>query len=336
MSLQWIEDDFQIPVCIADLPAHDFQVSPDTLTENVVTVLEDTPDLPGVLLVEESELVGFLTRLKLFERLGHRYGIELFMRKPIRQLAAAIPSRVQPLLGNLRVDEALRHALSRPRRDMYDPLVVELKNKIYRILDMNVLVLAQSQTVTNLSNVVGKLGQIDTLIYQAWNKTEILGRMLRLLGQVVPYHQAQVLIEQDSNIELAASHGFKADDTLDFNSIRFNTIYKMMLQHRQTIYLPDTNHVPAWKGMEVLGRPASWLGVPLLDSDGNFFGFLSLGRNVDSPFNLDEKQTCQAFAQRISKVLLQKEKKDKFLIYDGFSMDMTIKMMTSTNAEGVY
>ncbi len=63
------------------------------------------------------------------------------------------------LPGNLRVDEAVRRALGRPPRDMYDPVVVELPNGAYRILDVTVLVLAQSRTIANLSNVVGKLGQ---------------------------------------------------------------------------------------------------------------------------------------------------------------------------------
>lgn len=305
-----LPDDFQIPVCIADLPAHDFQVSPEMLTELIVTELENSPHLPGVLIIEKRKLIGFLTRLKLFERLGHRYGIELFMRKPIRELAKAMRSEVQPLPGNLRVDEAVQRALHRPPLDIYDPVVIELKNKMYRILDMNVLVLAQSRIVANLSNVVGKLEQLDSLIYQDWDQREILTNMLRLLGQVVPYHQAQIFTHEDRKIQLAAWVGHLNDKNVDFSCMNSNVIYKMMFEHRQIIYLPDTSHVPAWlNGMEVLGLPVSWLGVPLLQSEGNFVGFLSLGRNVDSPFSLEEKQTCQAFAQRMAKVWLRKKTK---------------------------
>jgi len=151
----FLQDEFQIPVCIADLPAHDFQVSPETLTEQVVAELENSPDLPGVLIVKNRKLVGFLTRLKLFERLGHRYGVELFMRKPIMELNGVMQTQVEVLPGNLRIDEAVRRALKRPPLDIYDPVVMELRNRMFRILDMNVLVLAQSRTVTNLSNVVG-------------------------------------------------------------------------------------------------------------------------------------------------------------------------------------
>ncbi|PWH14427.1 MAG: hypothetical protein DDG60_07845 [Anaerolineae bacterium] len=308
--LPFLRDESQIPVCIADLPAHDFQVSPYTLTEDVVMVLEDNPDLPGVLIVENRKLLGFLTRLKLFERLGHRYGIELFMRKPIAHLAAAMSSQVQPLPGHLRVDEAIQRALSRPLRDMYDPVVIQLSNDMFRILDLTVLVLAQSLIVSNLSNIVGRLGQLDALIYQDADERGILKRMLQLLAQVVPYHQAYVLVRGD-RLELGAAWGVE-NPTLDFAQIESNAIYQMMLQHRQAIYLPDTRRVPAWQGMESLGQPASWLGVPLLYEESTCLGFLSLGRNVESPFTSDEKQTCQAFSQRMTRLLLQKRREKTF------------------------
>lgn len=339
---KFLQDEFQIPVCIADLPAHDFQVSPETLTEDVVAVLENTPDLPGVLIINHRKLTGFITRLKLFERLGHRYGVELFMRKPISVLMEAMRCKVKPLPGNMRVEQAVRRALERPTLDIYDPVVVELKNNMYRILDMNVLVLAQSRTVTNLSNVVGKLGQIDSLIYQDWDKSEILERMLRLLGQVVPYHQAKVLAQQDGKIDLVAAHGEETILPRDLSDIQSNALYEMMRKHCQAIYLPDTRHVPAWKGMEALGQPASWLGVPLLDGEGNFLGFLSLGRNVDSSFSLEEKQTCQAFAQRMAKTLLRKEKKGGLALRDDSltklddNFPMRMDLLALTDSEGVY
>lgn len=329
----FIQDDFQIPVCIADLPAHDFQVSPDTLTEDVVAVLENTSDLPGVLIVKHRKLAGFITRLKLFERLGHRYGVELFMRKPISELNRIMRTQVEPLPGNLRVDEAVQRALNRSPLDIYDPVVLEFKNQMYRILDMNVLVLAQSRTVTNLSNVVGKLGQIDALIYQDWDKAEVVARMLCLLGQVVPYHQAHVLVQDGRRLELVAAQGAPEDAGADWSNIQSNPIYKMMLKHRQAIYLPDTSHVPAWQGLEALGQPAAWLGVPLLDVDGagDFLGFLSLGRNVDSPFLLDEKQTCQAFAQRMSRALPMKDKKS--VLRTQSEIPVNLERLTLADAE---
>ena len=76
-------DKFQAPVSITDLSGHEFSVTPNTNTEKVVEELENQPDLPGVMIVENGRLLGVITRLKLFERLGHRFGVELFLQKPI-------------------------------------------------------------------------------------------------------------------------------------------------------------------------------------------------------------------------------------------------------------
>ncbi len=101
---------------------------------------------------------------------------------------------------------------------------------------------------------------------------------------------------------LAARHG-QGEETIDPDILQANPIYEMMVNHRQGISLPDTRRVPAWQGLEGLGRPVSWLGLPFFEEDRLFAGFLALGRNVESPFTPDEKQTCQAFAQRMLKTL---------------------------------
>jgi hypothetical protein len=300
-------DKFQIPVCIADLPAADFQVSPETLTESVVAELEKTPELPGVLIVQNKKLIGLITRLKLFERLGHRYGVELFLRKPIGSLKDVIRTQAKPMPGYLKVDQAVQNALTRVEADIYDPVVVELNNKMYRLLDMNVLLLAQSRSVSNLSNIVGKLQQIDNLIYLDWETEEVFRHMLNLLGQVVPYHQAAIIPQKDCHMQYVAYKGYENVNQIEVNGIWGSAVYKLMLKHHQAVFLPDACRVPAWSGLEVLGMPSAWLGVPLLNGEQSL-GLLSLGRNINSPFTSEEKETSKAFAQRIATVLLRKEK----------------------------
>jgi len=329
-------NDFQIPVCIADLPASDFQVDPETLTESVVTELENNPELPGVLIVRNHKLLGFITRLKLFERLAHRYGVELFLRKPIRELSHLCQQKREPLPGHLRVDEAVQRALQRPASDIYDPVVVEYKPHLYRMLDMNVLVLAQSRTVSNLSNIVNKLQQIDNLIHQNWERTELLQRMLRLLGQVVPFHQALILVQHGPQLQLAAEVGFgRSHHSIDFSALRQHTIYQMTIKHRQALYLPDASRVPAWKELKGLGHPTAWLGVPLLNGEQPL-GLLSLGRNIPSPFTPDEKETCQSFAQRIVKLLLRRERNENTAAQPDDSPSSYFNTLMLLDAEGVY
>ena len=182
-----------IPVSIADLPGHAFSVTPGTLAERVVAELQNQPSRPGVMIIENGKLVGVVTRLKLFERVGHRFDIELFLQKPISQLKDLIRTNTQPMPGYARIDEAIQYALSRAAPDIFDPIVVLRDDGTMQLLDINILLLAQSHAMASLSNIAGNLEQIDSLIHSAHDMNEILHNILRLLRHVVPYHQAGIL-----------------------------------------------------------------------------------------------------------------------------------------------
>ena len=292
---------FHLPVSIADLQGYDFSVTPNTPTETVVAELEKRPSLPGVMVVEKGQLVGVITRLKLFERLGHRFGVELFLRKPIIQLNDLICTRHQTLPGYSRIDDAIQYALGRFAPDIYDPIVMLRDDGTMELLDINVLLVAQSRAMASLSNVVGNLEQIDRLIDSGREKREAFNMILQLLGQVVPYHQVAVLSEDEAGMGFVAHYGYRLTSSRA-NDILSSSTYALMLQHRQAIYIPNAHVVPAWKDMEVLGRPMAWMGVPLLDNDRPL-GLLSIGRNVERAFSNDERQTALAFSQRITELL---------------------------------
>ena len=294
-------DIFQAPVSIADLPGHAFSVTPDTFTEKVVEELESRPDLPGVMIVENGQLFGVITRLKLFERLGHRFGVELFMQKPISQLKDMVRSHTQTMKAYLRIDEAIQYALSRSAQDIYDPIVVEHKDGRLLLLDINVLLLAQSRVMASMSNIVGNLEQIDAMISAGRDQHETFEKILNLLCHVVPFHQAAILALDETGLRFIASTGYRkhpdrADDILK------SAIYSVMVKHRQSVYVPAAHQGPAWQGLECLGLPMAWLGVPFLKKEGSI-GLLSISRNVERIYTSEERETAQAFAQRIIKLL---------------------------------
>ncbi|RPH62596.1 MAG: GAF domain-containing protein [Chloroflexi bacterium] len=300
-------DSFHIPVSISDLPGHEFSVTPDTLTEKVVEELENRPFLPGVMIAEKGRLFGVITRLKLFERLGHRFGVELFLQKPIVLLKDLIRTQSRPLQAHLRIDEAIQYALSRPAQDIYDPIVIQRDDATMQLLDINVLLLAQSRAMASLSNIVGNLEQIDRMIYAGRDRHETFGKILQLLRHVVPYHQAGILVADESGMIFAAHVGYRLAPHRADGVLR-SEIYAIMLAHRQAVYIPAAHKIPAWQGMESLGMPTSWMGVPLLEEDRSF-GLLSISRAVERPFSSEERETALAFAQRIVK-LFKREKND--------------------------
>ena len=75
-----------------------------------------------------------------------------------------------------------------------------------------------------------------------------------------------------------------------------------MVKHRQAVYVPAAHQGIAWHDLECLGLPVAWLGVPFLQKDRSL-GLLSISRNVERPFSSEERETAQAFAQRIMKII---------------------------------
>jgi hypothetical protein len=296
---------FRLPVSISDLPGSDFSVTPETSTETVVRELENHPSLPGVLVIENSQLLGVITRLKLFEWLGHCLGLDQFLQKPIFQLFGLIRTRSQPVPGYFRIDEAIQYALSRPGQDVYDPIAVLHEDGSLKLLEISSLLQVQSQTMASLSNVLENLGKIDQLILSGFGQAEIFDQVLQLLRQSVPYHQAAILVSHATRLDFLACSGYSPIPTQG-DEILTSPAYTLINKHRQAIYIANPKQTLAWKGMEVLGTPMAWLGVPLL-LENRSIGLLSLSRNVERAFSHDERETAKAFAQRLSEAL-QREK----------------------------
>lgn len=147
--------------CLADLPSHDFQVSQKTLGQAVERHFKQHPDLPGVMITENFQVVGIISRAQFYEWLSRPYGLETFLRRPIKALWKMIADtegmvNVEAFLEKYRVisatcpiDKAVEIALSRPASLAYEPIIIEWEDQWtegqHRLIDIQVLLLAQSQ-----------------------------------------------------------------------------------------------------------------------------------------------------------------------------------------------
>lgn len=294
-----------LPVCIADLESHPVSVPPLTLTETVVEMFENNPSLPGVIVMDRGRPTNVITRLKLFEQLGHRYGIELFLRKPIVELnrSLRLPTYIMP--GHLRIDDAVRLALQRPPADLYDPIVVETEQGHYQLLEMNLLLTAQSHIVTHLSNAVNNIAQIDHMLVSELDLEQITRQIFAVLRQVIPHHHALIALPGGEGLTLLdaeSRHELPAEMSRQFQR---SAIYDLLQKQGDAIYIPDTRRVPKWAEVSMLGSPVAWLGVPI-PRQGHLPGVLSIGRHTATPFDVTEKETARSFSRRIA-TLLERE-----------------------------
>ena len=165
--------------------------------------------------------------------------------------------------------------------------------------------MTQSMAMASLSNVFANLEQIDQMIVAERMREEVFIKLLQVLRQVIPYHQAAILIAGPRGLVFSAEAGYNHLPPV-LNNIQGSAVFRLMVNHRQPIYLPKACQVPTWKGLDALGNPASWLGIPLFSED-QIVGLLSISREVDRVFTTDERDTAVAFGQRILDQLRQEE-----------------------------
>ncbi|MFE4104972.1 sensor histidine kinase [Almyronema epifaneia] len=101
--------------------------------------------IPGVILTESGAFYGVISRRRFLEAMSRAYGRELFLRRPIYMLYDFIAVDVLQLSGDILITAAAHLALQRCTELLYEPLVVKLDAKTYRLLDVHQLLIAQAE-----------------------------------------------------------------------------------------------------------------------------------------------------------------------------------------------
>lgn len=284
------------PVSAGELPSHGYQVSIETLTEKVAAHLEAYPETPGVMLMEKDRLHSMIPRARFFERLGHRFGIELFMRKPIVELQENIGTEAHVISSNTRVHDAVNIALNRGTKAMYDPLVLRYDDGRFRMLDAHILLMAQSLASENMSNVVSNMHRIEQSIKAEIPLDAALEMFLDAIKRVAPHHRAAVLVKSRKWEKLSSYHSLLVHMS---EHVGRQPLIRSICDFRQPIHVEDTSLAPDWNGAEFLGKANVWLGLPIA-SGSNMDGVLSLTRLVNTPFTKNEIDMAKTFAEFLS------------------------------------
>jgi hypothetical protein len=132
---------------IGYLPSHHFSVSSTTPGQVVAQKFGQEPDLPGVIITHNSQVLGMISRVKFQEQMNLPDRVELYWDNPIRLLLDFI--RIPPLLlsEKWRIDDAVQAVLSRQKNLIYEPIIIEMENQDFRILDIHTLLIAQSNSL---------------------------------------------------------------------------------------------------------------------------------------------------------------------------------------------
>ena len=130
---------------IQELPLYDFQVDSSRPGIEVAQTFQVNPLLPGVILIEHGRFAGMISRRRFLEQMSRPYALELFLKRPLYSLYRFANAEVLRLRGDMLIVEAASRSLQRSANVLYKPVLVELEEGIYRLLDVHQLLVAQSK-----------------------------------------------------------------------------------------------------------------------------------------------------------------------------------------------
>ncbi|MBN1667082.1 MAG: hypothetical protein JW862_08330 [Anaerolineales bacterium] len=175
------------------LPNRRYQVDSNCDTSQIDQTLRQKPDLPGVV-IKNSGHYGVISRRKFYEMLGRRYGVAIYLKRPIAFMQTALRTDTMVVDQGLTIAAAVGLALARPPDDIYEPLLIEYQPHDYRLLDIYTLLLAQSRLFASLQQ---QLQEINTELERrvANRTTELLTANQQLEQEIRERQRAEILLE---------------------------------------------------------------------------------------------------------------------------------------------
>jgi two-component system NtrC family sensor kinase len=160
---------------LQELSLSDFQVEASHPGKEVAETFQANPLLPGVILLEQNQFAGMISRRRFLEQMSRPYGLELFLKRPLHSLYRFACAEVLRLSGDTQIVEAARLSLQRPAEALYEPIVVELETGIYRLLDVHQLLIAQSNIQVLTTQLLNEQTQAQLIQTE---KMAMLGQMV--------------------------------------------------------------------------------------------------------------------------------------------------------------
>lgn len=285
-----------LPSTIGDLTSYDFNVGPHVEARAVVSELERRPELPGVLVLDRHVCIGMASRRRCFEMLSRPYGVEVFLNRSIQTLCKELAFAPTFLPASTRIDDAVQSALDRPFEQLYEPVIIQFDGGAMKLLDLHVLLLAQSRLPANANSLVRQQIEIGRALSSTL-ELEVLDMILHHMAEIIPYDRAGIMLQNGIVLEFVAARGFPPQ--ADTRQMRVNVlesdIYQEMCYTQQPVSIPDVSQRPDWRFMDGIAAACAWAGIPLIHS-GYVIGMLSLTRLTFDDYSQDELALAQTFA----------------------------------------
>lgn len=160
---------------LQELTLYECRVESSEMVLEVVQLLDQQPELPGIIVTEQGSTIGLLSRRRFLTKMSRPYALELYLKRSLHSFCSSIDTHFLAFSGSDRIVDAAQQSVQRSLDYLYDPVVVQLSETDHRLLDVHQLLIAQSSIHELAQQVIRE--QARNQIIQA-EKMVSLGRVV--------------------------------------------------------------------------------------------------------------------------------------------------------------
>ncbi|WP_265273734.1 ATP-binding protein [Nostoc sp. KVJ3] len=139
------ESKLQLRSTLQELPSWQVHIELERPGNDLAMLFKQEPLLPGIILNNNQQYVGMISRRKFFEHMSNPYSLALFSTKPIRILYKFFPPEILAFSDDTLIVKATEVTLQQPPQISYEPILVKATSGKYKLIDFHQLLLAYSQ-----------------------------------------------------------------------------------------------------------------------------------------------------------------------------------------------
>lgn len=142
---------------IGDIAKETPILNSETPCNQIDLVFQDNPKLQGIVLNDHSLRPGLITRTRFYQKMGTRYGYNLFMTKSISILANKQPLIVDYFTSSIEVSKL---AMNRPEEEIYDDVIIELDHIIVGVVSIKNLLMKVADIQVEFASYLNPLTRL--------------------------------------------------------------------------------------------------------------------------------------------------------------------------------
>ncbi|MFP4007168.1 MAG: ATP-binding protein [Spirulinaceae cyanobacterium] len=146
---------------LADLKIYDAVLDINSLGQEAIDLFEQNPELPGIIIRDRGHLLGVLSRQRFAILTANPDRKTQYSYRSLHLFHEETPDNFLVLPLNTPIAKAIEIALQRPAEQAFEPILVQIQNNIYKILNMQDLMVAdthiQGQTQQDLQTAQGEI-----------------------------------------------------------------------------------------------------------------------------------------------------------------------------------